>query len=435
MTSTTFGDRLRHMLRERGMSQNALARETNYGPSYLSKVVNGHSSLTLEMAQKIDAVLKTGGEFADTYCRPAPIDLTDPPRGEEHEDAEEMERRRLFQALAVLGIAMTPAATALEHIRDAADRTLGRDDSLHVEDWENTLVEYGYAYMEHSPSRLLRDLALDLVLVQQATRVARSNGRSYNAWCRITGGLAVLIAKTLCNLGEHRQARGWWNTASRATARAGDHDLELWVRGEQLIHGLYQGRPTQILLREADLVRRAASTHRPSRGMAKVHTASAQLHALSGDVDSANSELAACRTVYEMLPTAVTEDVSSVNGWARDRLTYTETWVHAYLGAAAEMERAAAQTLSLLPPGPVSVRAHTQIALMRGVGHVRAGDVATGISLAERAYANHPADQRTTLITALASQVLTDVPIREAQRPAVGAYRELLGPSGLPALT
>ncbi|TDD28232.1 hypothetical protein E1287_33110 [Actinomadura sp. KC06] len=104
-----------------------------------------------------------------------------------------MQRRRLLQALATLGAATSPAVEAIQYIRDGVDRTIGRDETSHLDDWEESVAEYGYTYVVVPPQRLLRNLAADLVTVQQITG-RRTGERSLPSWYRVTGGLAALMA-------------------------------------------------------------------------------------------------------------------------------------------------------------------------------------------------------------------------------------------------
>src|SRR5260370_26102913 len=59
---TAFGDELRRLLAERGMSLNELARRSNYDSGYLSKVARGHKRPNRELAARLNEVL--GGDGA-----------------------------------------------------------------------------------------------------------------------------------------------------------------------------------------------------------------------------------------------------------------------------------------------------------------------------------------------------------------------------------
>jgi hypothetical protein len=283
---------------------------------------------------------------------------------------------------------------------------------------------------------LLRDLAADLVTVQRIT--GRHSGELRPSWCRVTGGLAALMAKTLCNLQQPRLAREWWITAQHAADASRDLDLALWIRGEQLVHGLYEGRPPAVLLRKADQAAGAGSgspSGAASRGLLHVRTVRAQLLALEGAHDAATVELQACGEIFRRLPASVTGEVRSVDGWAEDRLRYTEAWVHAHTGDRGRLDAAVARGVEVLPADDPRVRA--QLGLLRAAGHVRAGDTTEGVRHAHAVYEAQPAEHRTVMVTSLARTVADAVPPRQRAEPVVAAYRELLaaGSSGPRAIT
>ncbi|HEY0639948.1 MAG TPA: helix-turn-helix domain-containing protein [Pseudonocardiaceae bacterium] len=59
--NTTFGEELRRLRQQRGLSLNDLAQLVNYDPSYLSRLENGRRNATLNLAQACEAVLKSNG--------------------------------------------------------------------------------------------------------------------------------------------------------------------------------------------------------------------------------------------------------------------------------------------------------------------------------------------------------------------------------------
>jgi hypothetical protein len=348
----------------------------------------------------------------------------------EQGDEDEMQRRRLLQALATLGATSSPTVEALQCIRSGVDRALARDEDSHLDEWEESVAEYGYSYLLLPPRRLLRDLAADLVAVQQIT-ARHVVGRLHAAWCRVTGGLSLLMAKTLCNAGQPRLAQDWWITAQHAADTSGDTGLGLWVAGERLTHGLYEHRPAAILLRKAgDLIERSPSS--PCSGLAIVSTVRAQLLALEGRAGEAVTELRTCEEIFQALPASAT-DVRSVTGWAEDRVRHSEAWVYAHIGDRVRLEESVARTLALVPSTDTRVRA--QLGLLQASGHVRAGDVSEGLRVAHVIYEAYPAEQRTAMVTSLARQVAEAVPERSRTEPVVVGYQELLAASDRKSIT
>ncbi|MEV8637222.1 hypothetical protein AB0395_36825 [Streptosporangium sp. NPDC051023] len=346
-----------------------------------------------------------------------------------------MERRRLLQTLATLGITSSPVFDSLHTIRDSVGQSLGRDERLDVEMWEETVSEYGYSYRLTPPQQLLQEVAADLVAVRQAMSRTGSRDRLFRSWCRVTGGLSLIMAKTLCNLGQSRQARPWWATALDAAELSGDPNLSTWIRGEQLIHGLYDRRPTPVLLRQADA---ALSGYADSayRGVPEISAARAQVLVNHGMPAEAVAELHRCGEVFEKLPGSVTGNTRSIEGWGAARLGYTQAWVYAYLGDRDRLDQAVSQTHEALDPSDPSRRFRVQLALLQAMGHVRSGDVTEGVRHAQAVYETYPAEQRTTMVTRLADEVLEAVPVAERGGSSVADYRELLAsPVGRRAIT
>ncbi|MFI0353430.1 hypothetical protein [Actinomadura sp. 9N407] len=424
----TFCETMRALLSERDISLRALAGIVHHTDGYLSRLSRDLRVPSAEVAASVDDALGADGELialaqaaASSGGRAANVDSEAHPIPE---DDDEMQRRRLLQALATLGATSSPAVEALQCIRSGVDRALARDEDSHLDEWEEAVAEYGYSYLLLPPHRLLPDLAADLVAVQQiAARHAR--GRLHADWCRVAGGLALLMAKTLCNAGQPRLARDWWITAQHAADSSGDIDLGLWIAGERLTHGLYEHRPVAVLLRKAgDLIER--SPRAPCRGLAIVGTVRAQLLALEGRAREAAAELRTCEEIFQALPVSAT-DVRSVRGWAEDRVRHSEAWVYAHVGDRVRLEESVARTKALVPS--TDARVHTQLGLLRASGHVREGDVSEGVRLAHSVYEAHPAEHRTAMVSSLARQVAEAVPQRSRTEPVVVGYRELLAAS------
>lgn len=336
---------------------------------------------------------------------------------------EDMERRLLLQSLAALGVAISPATHALEAIRGSFGTAFGHDDRNHLDDWEEAVTEYGYAYLTTSPVKLIPDLAADIVAVRSIVARLSAEDAGYRGWCRIGGILSGLMAKSLSNLGNPRGSRQWWNIAQHVIDSSGDLNLGLWVRGQRIIHGLYENRPAQLLLRQAETARDFARGH-TCAGMADVSTGHAQASVLSGDYRSAEEELSRAAEILSRLPSVVTGDTRSVMGWGEAQLRYTEAWVYAHMGNEEKTDRAARRALQLYPE--TDTRSPAQIKLMQAFARIRHGDISEGIRSAQAVYEPLVSEQCTTMVDALAQRVLTGVPPEARNRSDVAAYRALV---------
>ena len=344
------------------------------------------------------------------------------------EDADDMERRKLLQALATLGVAtVSPVTDALHTIQQHVEKSLDNDLSTQMDEWDATVTEYGYSYLAMSPERLVGDLAADLVAVQALKPHLPAQAQRAR-WYRVTAGMSLLMAKTLSNLGYTRPSRSWWATAQHAADAAGDADLGMWIAGERLIRGLYERRPAPVLIRRAAA---AADTYGPRAtvGLLRVHTTRAQVFAMSGRSEDAVAAVRCAEDVFAGLPSSMTEDLASDWCFGEDRIHYSTAWVHAYLGQPGPLDQAAARAVELLEEAD-HPRGVTQVRLIQAAGYVRAGDIAAGIGHATAVFEECPPEQRTALVTELADGVWTAIPTSQRKDPAIEGYRELLALSG-----
>ena len=65
-----FPGTVRRFMQDSGFSLRGLARELNYDPSYLSKVLNGRKPCTPSIAARLDDILGAGGEIVDAAAPP-----------------------------------------------------------------------------------------------------------------------------------------------------------------------------------------------------------------------------------------------------------------------------------------------------------------------------------------------------------------------------
>jgi hypothetical protein len=345
------------------------------------------------------------------------------------EDQEEMERRRLLQGLAALGVQVSPFSQSLEKVRMALSETVGYDSGSNLEDWEAAVVEYGYSYIATPPVSLVPNLAADLVAVHSIIRRIPKDGSTYRSWCRVGGALSALMAKSLSNLGQPRDSSKWWSTAQNFTDASGDLDLGFWVRGERIIHGLYENRPIPVLSRQVETTAQFANDHpcAPCIGLAELSAGRAQVAVLSGDYPSAEAELRRMEGILGQLPSVVTRDTSTVMSWGEQRYRYTQAWVYSCMGDEARTDHAAERALSLYPAS--NSRTPAQVKLMQAFARVRRGDITEGIRQAQAVYEPLSSGQSIAMVDALADRVLTSVPVEAQKRSDVAAYRELVASS------
>ncbi|MEU8823536.1 helix-turn-helix transcriptional regulator [Streptomyces sp. NPDC048636] len=72
MTGGEFSQRVRDLLRDRGMSVRAVARQLNYDHAYLSRVLSGKQQPSAQLITGLDNLLQANGELATLAARVAP---------------------------------------------------------------------------------------------------------------------------------------------------------------------------------------------------------------------------------------------------------------------------------------------------------------------------------------------------------------------------
>lgn len=85
---TSFGERTRALMAERGISLRELARRTHYDPGYLSKIANDRKTPSPSVAARLDDTLNAGGELAALAPTATPI-----PAGLDLAETTELARR------------------------------------------------------------------------------------------------------------------------------------------------------------------------------------------------------------------------------------------------------------------------------------------------------------------------------------------------------
>lgn len=342
----------------------------------------------------------------------------------EDDQEEQVERRRLLQSLAALGVGISPLSQALESVRTMFGDAVGYDDRRHLDSWEEAIADYGYSYLTTSPANLVPGLAADLVNIRSIIRRIPRSSPEYRSWCRVSGALSGFMAKTLSNQGQSRDSRQWWNMAQHLADESGDVNAGLWVRGQRIIHGLYESRPLQALSRQVEAATEFGHDY-ACTGLADVITGRAQVAVLVGDHRTAEDALHRTERILGRLPSAVTEDTSSVLGWGEAQLRYTEAWVYAYIGNEDATDRAAERALQLYPEP--DTRSPAQIKLIQAFARIRSGDVSEGIRRAVTVYEPLVSERQTTMLDTLAMQVLNSVPVEARKRSDVDEYRALVG--------
>ena len=316
---------------------------------------------------------------------------------------------------------VTPAAA--ESFRHDMVRAVLGDEQVNLDEWERIASEYGSDYITTSPATIFEDLSIDLRIAQEhLMRLRRSSDQ--RTLRRVIARLTGLVAETLSDLGDLRASIRWWRTANQAADASEDPAVRTWVRGREIIHGVYDRRPVRTLLDMAD--RAEAITICPFAGVAIVHAGRAKALSIRGDSTEAMRALNAVRVMSDrVLSRATQDDILSVYTWSEVHLRHVETFVHTYLGHFVEAEAAAQAAIALYPDRRSS--GCSQVQLHQGMCMVRQGNITGGLRDACRVLVDLPEAQRRDMVLEVARHILQAVPPPDRLRPEARNLRRLLG--------
>ncbi|MFD1325572.1 helix-turn-helix transcriptional regulator [Micromonospora sonneratiae] len=310
----------------------------------------------------------------------------------------------------------------------AAGHTVGHLPDLppDVDHWRETAWEYGHSYFTEPPGQLLASLGADLAALQRVVN-RQAGTRDHQPLLAIMAQLTGLAAKTSARIGRSREATHLWRVARSRANESADRRAQLWVRGHEIVSGIYQGRPLSVLLdlaNQASSIAASSNNSSVTAGQAEVQGGRAQVLALLGRPEEARTALEEQERVFERLPTHVTTDTSSIFGWPEGCMWHTKSFVHSVNGSLRHAFMAQDRALSLYSPEQRVARC--QVEMHRAKSLVVKGDVAQGANHAQSQLGQLAPTERNMLVLTVAGYVLDAVPVGERSRPAVVQFHDLL---------
>jgi transcriptional regulator with XRE-family HTH domain len=133
---------------------------------------------------------------------------------------------------------------AVDRIRRRMDDALlgGTVSAAMIDRREQATAGYGRLYMTVPPLRLLCDVLLDFADVRRMCE-ERQPLEFSERLCRLAAQLAGLAGIAMLDLGDHRLARSFFQTARTAADETGDRQLRAWVAVREAMVPLYYGDP------------------------------------------------------------------------------------------------------------------------------------------------------------------------------------------------
>lgn len=340
---------------------------------------------------------------------------------------DDMERRRLLQAAASIGL--SAAVGPSDALGRLIDLDMASVVTQTVEDWEGACAIHLEALHTLPPAEVQQRLHLDLLTVQrQVSETVARYGRAHidsRGLYRVLACLSTLQANVLTRVGAAAPAREWWQRAERAADASEDVEVRLGVRataaGHALAAGLRDPASVLIAINSAERIAERDAPGSFSRGL--VGIAKAKALSLLGCHPEAVAALDGARVLIE----PGTAAVSVMPGyWKQGQLSYAEVWVHA--GAGRENQAMTAGELVAARNPDYQYRTNVQLHAARCA--VARGGVVEGLrSAAEVLDGVGPAYQ-THMMRHTGLMVLRAVPADKRDLPAVREVRAMLSPPG-----
>ncbi len=330
--------------------------------------------------------------------------------------------RRLFLVRAGLAPGLALPLADAEGTRHGLIRSMAGDGRGTVEEWQAIVHEYCTALgvpPAEKFARLSADLdALGEVFDRERSETGQSELRKAGAI------LTRIMSSTVASLGDLPGCLRWARTARHLADASGDLHTRIWVRGGEVVMGLYQQRPVDELLRIAEEAVALGQTQGPPRTFAwpKLMGATAQALAVAGRKAEAETALQRTRDSFSTLPG--NPRTSSLLSYSERNLYYTEGYVYTYID---EYDKAdAAQDAVLRLYAPEDQRNPAQVKLMQALCQVRAGDTKAGVAHARETVGQLPQMHRIHTVIDLGRKVLEAVPVWERTGDEVVGLRELV---------
>jgi transcriptional regulator with XRE-family HTH domain len=252
-----FADEVRRLMAERGMSLRALAKASNYDPSYLSKVLSGYKPASPHLARGLDDALGADGAVSEAAGRPSPRPAA---------DGASLPRSAVTTADAEAVAETTRAFRELDN----------RFGGAHAH-------KLAAGYLESSVTVMLR-----------SGSYTEDVGRKLFA---AASQLAHLTAWTAYDIDDHRHAELYFARALELASAASDHAFVGEVLAARSHRAIHLGSPARAIELARASRHIAAQTGVPAL-LAEAHELEANGHALLGQRAECAASLSDCERAF-----------------------------------------------------------------------------------------------------------------------------------------
>ncbi|MBB4704585.1 hypothetical protein BJ982_006129 [Sphaerisporangium siamense] len=387
--------------------------------SLLAKWEKGTRRPSADAVRRLDGGMEADGFLVALHAFVVATPRSPLPTATERQwDAEGMDqlRRRLLSGIVAGAASALPPMDGLERLRSMLDDSVGHSG---VADWEETVWEYSNLVPFDIPG-VVRDLSVDLLALQQAMAGARA--AEIPRWLRVNARMSMMLAYALGSAGQGRESHHWWRSAQRVAAQTDDAGLMASVCCHEAVQALHQRRPLPLVISRASKAL-ALTDGKPCRATSAALGARAHAYALGGDIAQARADLDEQARVFDQLPSEVTSDRRSIEGWPDTRVLYSRSLVHT-ITEHPDVDSVQQEAADAYPPG--WSRQREQVELHRAYTEVKRRHVDSGLGHAARVFTNMPQEAINTFVRHNALAVGDVVPAAERNRPSVVEYRELV---------
>lgn len=299
-----FGQRLRELRTERGMSLAELAKASHYSKGYLSQLESATRRASADVAAKLDGALSADGQLA-TLAKPE-IDHSSPVRVPADEPAAMVQSGNdtgwggMLRRTALL----SPAAMAVHRLLDAAIPYLEPPNNTGIVGDETAVglaevaAQYRRSYHAVPASRLLQAALAHLDLVM-SLRPGQQPARQKTTLLRAAGEMAALAGALLgIDAQQQQPSMSYLDLAWSAARATSDIELQAVVLGGRSFMLSYRGDHREGL-ECADFARDVAATGASARTRAWVAAAASERCASLGDVAGCQERLDESRAALD----------------------------------------------------------------------------------------------------------------------------------------